>query len=92
MLRLYIFSGAIRSEEAIRLLKDRGFQFEVIDLSKKPLIFLNLGIGELPVLVHGLRRYEGLKQIQNFLTETESETKDQKGEGSIRSITCWPEL
>jgi len=71
MVKLYVLNNSRHSQDAERLLKEKGFEFETIDASEPVFlsrIDLELGITQLPAVVTRERSYEGMEQIRAFVS------------------------
>lgn len=73
MVKLLVLSGSRHSTQAEKLLKDTGVEFERIDVSDSRMLSgvnRDLGINRLPVLIDQQTRYEGIRRIRDYLSDS----------------------
>lgn len=72
MFKLYTLSGSSHSARAQKYLSDSDVEFEYIEFSEPhqlAALYLDLGISELPALIWGAKRAEGLEKIRMLVSE-----------------------
>jgi len=70
MVKLILLSGSRNSNKAEKLLHDNGIMFERIEVSDAPVLSefeRALGIRKLPALLNKSAKYQGIKEIENFV-------------------------